>query len=172
MAGHRHHCDVFGLDTLGRVRVRYNDESETWLYFTPSLAQMVKFDKLDRANRWAYYGLHVMDCRPVQSSAVVGYRDDRIAGRHCGDEYHDAVARLPTAETARGPWLEMGVPQKTVKTTPSLGWAMSESDRIAGDRWPPPEKLISPRRPPSRKHPNILPQAKDGSTGQGCYDSS
>ena len=43
------------------LRVRYNDENQTWLYFTPSLAQMVKFDKRDRANRWAYYGLHVMD---------------------------------------------------------------------------------------------------------------
>jgi uncharacterized iron-regulated membrane protein len=43
------------------LRVRYNDANQTWLYFTPSLAQMVKFDKLDRANRWAYYGLHAMD---------------------------------------------------------------------------------------------------------------
>ena len=43
------------------LRVRYSDENQTWLYFTPSLGQMVKFDKLDRANRWAYYGLHVMD---------------------------------------------------------------------------------------------------------------
>ena len=43
------------------LRVRYGDENQTWLYFTPSLAQMVKFDKLDRANRWLYYGLHVMD---------------------------------------------------------------------------------------------------------------
>jgi hypothetical protein len=43
------------------LRVRYQDENQTWLYFTPSLGQMVKFDKLDRANRWVYYGLHVMD---------------------------------------------------------------------------------------------------------------
>jgi len=43
------------------LRVRYNDENQTWLYFAPSLAQMVKFDKRDRANRWLYYGLHVMD---------------------------------------------------------------------------------------------------------------
>ena len=43
------------------LRVRYKDENETWLYFTPALAQMVKFDKRDRANRWAYYGLHAMD---------------------------------------------------------------------------------------------------------------
>jgi hypothetical protein len=43
------------------LRVRYRDENETSLYFTPSLAQMVKFDKRDRANRWLYYGLHAMD---------------------------------------------------------------------------------------------------------------
>lgn len=43
------------------LRVRYNDANQTWLYFTPSLAQMVKYDKRDRANRWLYYGLHAMD---------------------------------------------------------------------------------------------------------------
>jgi len=43
------------------LRVRYNDVNQTWLYFTPSLAQMVKFDKRDRENRWLYYGLHAMD---------------------------------------------------------------------------------------------------------------
>ena len=26
------------------LRVRYADENQTWLYFTPSLTQMVKFD--------------------------------------------------------------------------------------------------------------------------------
>ena len=46
---------------LPALRVRYNDADQTWLYFTPSLGQMVKFDKRDRANRWLYYGLHVMD---------------------------------------------------------------------------------------------------------------
>jgi hypothetical protein len=46
---------------LPALRVRYSDKDETWLYFTPSLAQMVKFDSRDRANRWLYYGLHVMD---------------------------------------------------------------------------------------------------------------
>jgi hypothetical protein len=43
------------------LRVRYNDPDQTWLYFTPSLGQMVKFDKRDRANRWLYYGLHALD---------------------------------------------------------------------------------------------------------------
>ena len=43
------------------LRVRYDDENQTWLYFTPSLGQMVKFDKFDRANRWIYDGLHAMD---------------------------------------------------------------------------------------------------------------
>src|SRR4029078_2125978 len=47
---------------------------------------------------------------PVQSPAVVGHRDDRTVGGPCGDQYHDAVAGLPPPETARGSWLEMGVP--------------------------------------------------------------
>jgi hypothetical protein len=45
------------------LRVRYADADETWLYFTPSLGQMVKFDERDRANRWLYYGLHAMHAR-------------------------------------------------------------------------------------------------------------
>lgn len=59
------------------LRVRYNDADQTWLYFTPSLAQMVKFDKRDRANRWFYYGLHVMDFpglfnrRPLWDSVTI-----------------------------------------------------------------------------------------------------
>jgi hypothetical protein len=43
------------------LRVRFHDANQTWLYFTPSLGQMVKFDKRDRENRWWYYGLHAMD---------------------------------------------------------------------------------------------------------------
>lgn len=43
------------------LRVRYRDADQTWLYFTPALGQMVKFDARDRANRWWYYGLHAMD---------------------------------------------------------------------------------------------------------------
>src|SRR5215468_5890782 len=38
--------------------------------------------------------------KPVQSPAVVGYRDDRIVVRSCGDEYHNAVAGLPPTEAA------------------------------------------------------------------------
>ncbi len=59
------------------LRVRYNDADQTWLYFTPSLAQMVKFDKRDRANRWFYYGPHVMDFpglfnrRPLWDSVTI-----------------------------------------------------------------------------------------------------
>src|ERR1019366_2424099 len=46
---------------------------------------------------------------PVQSSPVVGHRDNRTAGRACGDEYHDSVTGLSPAEAARGSWLEVGV---------------------------------------------------------------
>ena len=43
------------------LRVRYDDPNQTWLYFAPDLGQMVKYDQLDRANRWLYDGLHAMD---------------------------------------------------------------------------------------------------------------
>lgn len=39
------------------LRVRYNDANQTWLYFTPALARMVKSEKLDHANRSVYCGL-------------------------------------------------------------------------------------------------------------------
>src|SRR5262245_44836151 len=46
---------------------------------------------------------------PVQSPAVMGYRDDRIIVRPCGGQYHNAIAGLPTVEAAHGEWMELGV---------------------------------------------------------------
>src|SRR5690349_11070296 len=43
----------------------------------------------------------------VPAPAVVGHGDDRVIGRACGNGDHDAAARLPPAEAARGSWLEM-----------------------------------------------------------------
>jgi hypothetical protein len=119
------------------LRVRYNDENETWLYFAPALAQMVKFDKLDRANRWAYYGLHVMDwpglfnCRPLWDIVTIAL----LAGLAAISitTLLPAFRRLRRHAIRGWKW---AFQQKTVRTMPSLGWAMSESDRTAGDRWP------------------------------------
>jgi hypothetical protein len=126
------------------LRVRYNDVNETWLYFTPSLAQMVKFDKLDRANRWAYYGLHVMDWpglfnrRPLWDIVTIAL----LAGLAAISitTLLPAFRRLRRHAVHSWKWV---FPQNKVRTTPSpvhperIGWAMSESDRIAGDQWPP-----------------------------------
>jgi PepSY-associated transmembrane protein len=43
------------------LRVRYDDPAETWLYLTASPGQILKVERLDRANRWGYYGLHGLD---------------------------------------------------------------------------------------------------------------
>jgi hypothetical protein len=43
------------------LRVRYDDAAETWLYLTSSPGQILKVERLDRANRWGYYGLHGLD---------------------------------------------------------------------------------------------------------------
>ena len=43
------------------LRVRYDDLAETWLYLTASPGQILKVERLDRANRWGYYGLHGLD---------------------------------------------------------------------------------------------------------------
>jgi hypothetical protein len=43
------------------LRVRYEDAADTWLYLTPAPGQIYKAERLDRANRWGYYGLHGLD---------------------------------------------------------------------------------------------------------------
>jgi hypothetical protein len=43
------------------LRLKYNDDNTTWLYLTPSHAQLIKAEANDRRNRWGYYGLHAFD---------------------------------------------------------------------------------------------------------------
>lgn len=116
------------------LRVRYNDENETWLYFTPALAQMVKFDERDRANRWAYYGLHVMDWpglfnrRPLWDLVTIAL----LAGLAAISitTLLPAFRRLKRHAAHAWKW---ALPPKKARTTPSLGWAVSDRDRITGD---------------------------------------
>jgi hypothetical protein len=115
------------------LRVRYSDENQTWLYFTPSLAQMVKFDKLDRANRWLYYGLHVMDWpglfdrRPLWDIVTIAL----LAGLAVSSitTLLPAIRRLKRHAVRGWKW---ALPRKT-RTAPRPGWAMSGRDRAAGD---------------------------------------
>jgi hypothetical protein len=116
------------------LRVRYNDENQTWLYFTPSLAQMVKFDKLDRANRWLYYGLHAMDwpClfnrRPMWDIATIALLSGLAAVSIT--TLLPAYRRLKR-HTVNG-WKSAFMP-KNVRTSSSPEWARSRSDQISGD---------------------------------------
>lgn len=43
------------------LRVEFDDPLGTWLYLSPSHGQIVKFEAIERANRWGYYGLHAFD---------------------------------------------------------------------------------------------------------------
>src|SRR5579862_3119896 len=116
------------------LRVRYNDEDQTWLYFTPSLAQMVKFDKRDRANRWVYYGLHAMDWpglfnrRPLWDIVTIAL----LAGLAAISitTLLPAFRRLKRHAVHGWKW---AFPTKKVRATPSAGLAVSNRDRIAGD---------------------------------------
>jgi hypothetical protein len=47
--------------TLPALRIEFDDAAGTWLYLTPSHGQILKYEALDRANRWGYYGLHGLD---------------------------------------------------------------------------------------------------------------
>ena len=116
------------------LRVRYDDADQTWLYFTPSLAQMVKFDKLDRANRWLYYGLHVMDWpglfnrRPLWDIVTIALLAG--VGAVSITTLLPAYRRLKR-HTVRG-WRWVFVPGKA-PATPKPEWAVSKRDRAAGD---------------------------------------
>ena len=116
------------------LRVRYNDENQTWLYFTPSLAQMVKFDKRDRANRWVYYGLHVMDWpglfqrRPLWDLVTIAL----LAGLAAMGitTLLPAFRRLRRHAVHGWRW---AFPPNKVRTAPSPEWAISEREHIGGD---------------------------------------
>lgn len=43
------------------LQVKFDDPNATWLYLTPGNAQILKAERLDRRNRWGYYGLHGFD---------------------------------------------------------------------------------------------------------------
>ena len=47
--------------TLPALRVEFDDAAGTCLYLTPSHGQILKYESLDRANRWGYYGVHGLD---------------------------------------------------------------------------------------------------------------
>jgi hypothetical protein len=119
---------------LPALRVRYGDEDGTWLYFTPSLGQMVKFDKLDRANRWLYYGLHVMDWpglfnrRPLWDIVTIAL----LAGLAAISitTLLPAYRRLKRHTVHGWKW---AFPPGKARTTPSPRWARSGTDRISGD---------------------------------------
>lgn len=49
------------VKTLPVLRVKFDDPLHTWLYLSPSHGQMLKFEAIERANRWGYYGLHSFD---------------------------------------------------------------------------------------------------------------
>jgi hypothetical protein len=113
------------------LRVRYNDENETWLYFTPSLAQMVKFDKRDRANRWVYYGLHAMDWpglfqrRPLWDIVTIAFLSGLAAISIT--TLLPAFRRLKRHAVHGWKW---AFPPKKVRAAPRPGWALSDTDRM------------------------------------------
>jgi len=116
------------------LRVRYDDKDQTWLYFTPSLAQMVKFDKRDRANRWVYYGLHVMDWpglfnrRPLWDIVTIAL----LAGLAAISitTLLPAFRRLKRHAAHGWKW---ACPPKKVRTASTPEWAVADRDRIVGD---------------------------------------
>ena len=116
------------------LRVRYDDKDQTWLYFTPSLAQMVKFDKRDRANRWVYYGLHVMDWpglfnrRPLWDIVTIAL----LAGLAAISitTLLPAFRRLKRHAAHGWKW---ACPPKKVRTASTPEWAVADRDHIVGD---------------------------------------
>ncbi len=91
------------------ARVRYNEGADGDMAFIAVPSRCAKFDKLDRANRWLYYGLHACGlARPLRTPPAVGHRNDHSASRTRRDQHHHAAARLPPPEVTRHARLEMG----------------------------------------------------------------
>jgi hypothetical protein len=74
-----YYYDRWAARSLPVLRVRYVDPQRTWLYLDPQHGQIVlKEERLTRANRWLYNGLHSLDFpflynrRPVWDIVVVG----------------------------------------------------------------------------------------------------
>jgi hypothetical protein len=94
----------------------------------------VKFDKRDRANRWAYYGLHVMDWpglfnrRPLWDIVTIALLSGLAAISIT--TLLPALRRLKRHAVHGWKW---AFAPKTVQTAPSPGLARPDSDRIAGD---------------------------------------
>jgi len=115
------------------LRVRYNDANQTWLYFTPALGQMVKFDKLDRANRWAYYGLHAMDWpglferRPLWDVVTIAL----LAGLGAISVTTLLPAYRRLKRHAVREWRRF-LPENA-PVAGSSGWVVTPGDRAAGD---------------------------------------
>jgi hypothetical protein len=65
------------VKTLPVLRVKFDDPKHTWLYVAPSNGQILKFEGIERANRWGYYALHSFDYgflfrhRPIWDIAVL-----------------------------------------------------------------------------------------------------
>jgi hypothetical protein len=116
------------------LRVRYNDENQTRLYFTPSLGQMVKFDKRDRANRWFYYGLHAMDWpglfnrRPLWDMVTILLLAG--LGAMSVTTLLPALRRLKRHAVRGRKW---AFPAKKAPAAPSPEWAVSRREGISGD---------------------------------------
>ena len=57
-----YYYDRHGRRPLPVLRVRYGDSAHTWLYLDPQHGVIVhKEERLSRANRWLYHGLHSFD---------------------------------------------------------------------------------------------------------------
>jgi len=57
-----YYYDRDGTLPLPVYRVRFADPRGTWLYLDPSRGAIVrKEERLSRANRWLYHGLHSLD---------------------------------------------------------------------------------------------------------------
>jgi len=67
-----------GQAPLPVVRVKFGNPASTWVYLDPEVAQVVgQANKLNRAERWLYNGLHTLDFsflyynRPAWDSVVI-----------------------------------------------------------------------------------------------------
>jgi len=91
------------------LRVRYLDPQQTWLYLDPRRGSIVrKEERLSRANRWLYHGLHSLDF-PILSTRRPLW-DIVVIALSLGGLVVSATTLVPAGHRLKRHWRRLGSP--------------------------------------------------------------
>jgi PepSY-associated TM region len=90
------------------LRLRYLDPQQTWLYLDPSRGSIVrKEERLSRANRWLYHGLHSLDFRVLYARRPLW--DIVVITLSLGGLVVSATTLMPAGHRLKRHWRRLGL---------------------------------------------------------------